>query len=46
MSNALIVPNVTMEDKGTYMCTGSIEFKKLQTSTKVIVYGEDVVTLQ
>nr|AAI29159.1 Kinase insert domain receptor like [Danio rerio]CAM73177.1 kdr [Danio rerio] len=38
MSKALIVPNVTMEDKGTYTCTGSIEFKKLQMSTKVIVY--------
>lgn len=43
MSNALIMSNVTMEDKGTYVCIGSIEDKNLHYSTKVTVYGEDVV---
>ncbi len=43
MSNALIMSNVTMEDKGTYVCIGSIEDKNRHYSTKVTVYGEDVV---
>lgn len=43
MTNALIVPYVTMEDKGTYACIASIEEKRLQVSTKVTVYGEDVM---
>lgn len=48
MTKALIVPNVTMEDKGTYLCIASIiaqsvVIKKLQLSTKVTVYGEDVM---
>ncbi|TRY97973.1 hypothetical protein DNTS_000300 [Danionella cerebrum] len=38
MSNALIVPNVTMEDKGTYECIAKIEDNKLQTSTKAAVF--------
>ncbi|KTF93031.1 hypothetical protein cypCar_00037999 [Cyprinus carpio] len=38
MTNALIVPYVTMEDKGTYACIASIEEKRLQVSTKVTVY--------
>uniref|UniRef100_A0A671MA41 receptor protein-tyrosine kinase n=1 Tax=Sinocyclocheilus anshuiensis TaxID=1608454 RepID=A0A671MA41_9TELE len=38
MSNALIMPNVSMEDKGTYVCIASIEDKKLHYSTKVTVY--------
>lgn len=43
MTKALIVPNVTMEDKGTYMCIASNEEKRLHVSTKVTVYGEDVM---
>lgn len=43
MSKALIMPNVTMEDKGTYVCIASIEDKNLHYSTKVTVYGEDVM---
>uniref|UniRef100_A0A671R0J9 receptor protein-tyrosine kinase n=1 Tax=Sinocyclocheilus anshuiensis TaxID=1608454 RepID=A0A671R0J9_9TELE len=38
MTNALTVPNVTMEDKGTYVCIASNEEKRHQVSTKVIVY--------
>lgn len=49
MTKALIVPNVTMEDKGTYVCIASIdgesveEKKTLHLTTKVTVYGEDVM---
>jgi len=45
MTKALIIPNVTMEHKGTYMCIGSIEENRLPTSTKVTVYGEDVIVV-
>ncbi|XP_052011076.1 vascular endothelial growth factor receptor kdr-like [Xyrauchen texanus] len=42
MTETLILPNVTMEDKGTYKCIvsmiGSTEEKRLQASTKVTVY--------
>ncbi|KAK9963109.1 hypothetical protein ABG768_006328 [Culter alburnus] len=44
MTKALIVPNVTMEDKGTYVCIASIdgesveEKKTLHLTTKVTVY--------
>ncbi|XP_016101123.1 vascular endothelial growth factor receptor kdr-like [Sinocyclocheilus grahami] len=38
MTNALTVPNVTMEDKGTYVCIASNEEKRHQVSTKVTVY--------
>lgn len=43
MSKALIIPNVTVEDKGTYMCIASIEDKSVHLSTEVTVYGEDVM---
>lgn len=43
MTKALIVPNVTVEDRGTYVCIASIEDNRLQLSTKVTVYGEDVM---
>lgn len=38
MTRALIIPNVTMENKGTYVCIASIEEKKMQASSKVTVY--------
>ncbi|KAK7141377.1 hypothetical protein R3I93_015509 [Phoxinus phoxinus] len=38
MTKALIVPNVTMEYKGTYMCIASNEEKRRHVSTKVTVY--------
>ncbi|XP_052005514.1 vascular endothelial growth factor receptor kdr-like [Xyrauchen texanus] len=38
MTKALIIPNVTMEDKGTYRCIVSNDWKKLQDSTKAFVY--------
>ncbi|XP_059377473.1 vascular endothelial growth factor receptor kdr-like isoform X2 [Carassius carassius] len=38
MTNTLIVPNVTMEDKGTYVCISSNEEKRNEVSTKVSIY--------
>lgn len=38
MTKALIMPNVTMEDKGTYVCIASVEDKKIQAVSKVTVY--------
>lgn len=45
MTKALIIPNVTMEDKGTYVCIASVEDNKFQAVTKVTVFGEDVTTI-
>lgn len=44
MTKAIIIPNVTMEDKGTYFCIATIEDKRMQAVSKVTVYGEDVTT--
>ncbi|XP_052470563.1 vascular endothelial growth factor receptor kdr-like [Carassius gibelio] len=38
MTNTLIVPNVTMEDKGTYVCISSNEEKRIEVSTIVTIY--------
>ncbi|KAK2891164.1 hypothetical protein Q8A67_013807 [Cirrhinus molitorella] len=38
MSNALIFPNVTMEDKGSYVCHASLDDKKIHLTTKVTVF--------
>lgn len=44
MTGAIIISNVTMEDKGTYVCMATIDDKKMQAVSKVTVYGEDVTT--
>ncbi|XP_057205834.1 vascular endothelial growth factor receptor kdr-like [Triplophysa rosa] len=38
MTKAIIIPNVTMEDKGTYVCMATIEDKRMQAVSKVTVY--------
>lgn len=40
MSNVLVLPNISMEDKGTYHCQAEIEPKRINATVKVIVYGE------
>ncbi len=44
MSKALILPNITMEDKGMYRCRGEIEpMRSKNASAKVLVFGEFVL---
>lgn len=41
MSKALVLPNITMEDKGVYRCKAEIEpTKHKNASAKVLVFGE------
>lgn len=41
MSKALVLPNITIEDKGVYRCKAEIEPTKHKNATaKVHVYGE------
>lgn len=44
MSKALVLPNITMEDKGVYHCKAEIAPTKHKNATaKVLVYGEHVL---
>ncbi|XP_056131133.1 vascular endothelial growth factor receptor kdr-like isoform X2 [Lampris incognitus] len=39
MSKSLVIPNISMEDRGTYHCTGEIELQKqMHASAKVLVF--------
>ncbi|KAA0709396.1 Vascular endothelial growth factor receptor kdr-like [Triplophysa tibetana] len=38
MTSAIIISNVTMEDKGNYVCIATIDDKKMQAVSKVTVY--------
>lgn len=41
MSNTLVLPNITMEDRGLYRCKAELEEEKHNISTaKVLVFGE------
>lgn len=41
MSKALVLPNITIEDKGVYRCRAEIEpTKHKNASAKVVVFGE------
>lgn len=41
MSNTLVLPNVTMEDRGLYRCRAELEPQNYKNSTaKVVVFGE------
>lgn len=41
MSKALVLPNITMEDKGVYRCRAEIEpMKHMNASARVLVFGE------
>lgn len=41
MSNTLVLPNITMEDRGQYRCKAELEEEKHNISTaKVLVFGE------
>lgn len=41
MSNALVLPNITTEDKGVYRCKAELEPTiHKNASAKVLVYGE------
>ncbi|KAM9740982.1 vascular endothelial growth factor receptor kdr-like isoform 1-T1 [Menidia menidia] len=47
MSNSLVLPNVTMEDKGVYRCVAELEPTKHKSATaKVIVYEHPFLNLQ
>lgn len=44
MSQALVLQNITLEDKGVYRCKAELEpTKHKNVSAKVIVYGETVL---
>lgn len=43
MTKALILHNITMEDQGTYTCTGTLDDSK-HDSVKVTVYGKCIQT--
>lgn len=40
MTSAIIIPNVTMEDKGTYRCRATVGTSVMDATVKVAVYGE------
>lgn len=41
MSNTLVLPNVTMEDRGMYRCRAELEPQRYKNSTaKVVIFGE------
>lgn len=41
MSKELVLPNVTMEDKGWYLCKAELNASKnMNASAKVLVFGE------
>lgn len=41
MSKALVLPNITMEDRGVYRCKAEIEpTKHKNASAKVLVFGK------
>lgn len=41
MSNTLVLPNITMEDKGIYHCKAELNPKVNTATAKVVVYGEN-----
>lgn len=42
MSKTLVLPNITMEDKGIYHCKAELNPRVNDTATaKVVVYGEN-----
>lgn len=42
MSNTLVLPNITMEDKGIYHCKAELNPRVNDTvMAKVVVYGEN-----
>ncbi|XP_072520192.1 vascular endothelial growth factor receptor kdr-like [Salminus brasiliensis] len=38
MTKAIIIPNITMEDKGTYKCTAMLEKRVMHDTVKLTVY--------
>lgn len=43
MSSELIIPNVTLEDSGIYICTATLHGSMMRTTVTVNVHGEYVM---
>lgn len=43
MSSKLIIPSVTVEDSGIYICTATLDDSKKHASVTIIVHGEYVL---